>query len=312
MPRDVSPALLAHFGSPYRTIADCWAVKTRVGDWEGYTSLDHDLELPALGEVPALRYLCAGGVESTTIPSRLNLSKSGIEVGVLAFDRGRLLRGYYRDATFEAFQLNYRDASMGRDVVLSGKIGGVDVGPVGANVELIPWAALAEMTIGRSCGQLCDVGAYPNEQFGTGRCRNVTLADGPLRAAWSVVSSVTNVVSAHAFTVSRGAVALAGGAVPAGFDGHLTGGDVEFTDDASGGENAGAAMSIKLASGTSGALLLGLHGDLPFVPAIGDQLRLVAGCSRTTSDCKFYNNIANFQGFNLLPGKIGVFNEREE
>ncbi len=310
--RDINPQLLEHFGSPYRTIASCWAVKPRVGEWEGYTSLDHDVELPSFADgvssVPALRYLCAGGVESTTIPSRLNLSKSGVEVSVLAFDRGRLLRGYYRDASFEAFSINYRDISMGRDVVLSGKIGGIDVGPYGANVELIPWAALAETQIGRSCGQLCDVGAYPNEQFGTGRCRNATLNDGPLRAAWSVEATITSVMSAHAFTVSRGSVSVAGSALAVGFDAHLSSGDVEFLDDARGGQNAGASLGIKSAN----AGVLALHGDLPFVPQVGDVLRLVAGCRRTMSDCQFYNNSANFQGFPQLPGKIGVFNERSE
>ena len=154
MSRQIPAPLLAHFKSRYRTLARCWAIKPANGDWETYCSLDRNLNLPSYGDIPARTYLCAGGVDSTTIPARLNLSKSGVEVSVLAFDRGRLLRGYYRDALFEAFVVNYSDTSQGRDVKLSGKIGTVEVGPVQATIELIPWNALAEMSIGRTCNSV--------------------------------------------------------------------------------------------------------------------------------------------------------------
>ncbi|RYX82199.1 DUF2163 domain-containing protein [bacterium] len=314
MSRAVSSPLLAHFRSRYRTLATCWVIRPRVGPIEAYCSLDRNLVLPAFNvgtalETPALTYLCAGGVESTTIPARLNLSKAGVEVAVLAFDRERLIKGYYRDAQFEAFIVNYADPTQGRDVRLSGKVGNIEVGPVGANIELITWAALSEMQQGRTCNQLCDVGCFPGEGFGTpgGRCRNATLNDGPLRANWSVLATITAVASAHQFTVSHGTTAISGAALPSGFDAHLEAGDVEFDSD-SGGTNAGVALQIK--SAASGVITL--HQDLPFVPSVGDELVIVAGCRRTVADCTFFENMPNYRGFNLLPGKIGVLNEKTE
>jgi hypothetical protein len=49
----------------------------------------------------------------------------------------------------------------------------------------------------------------------------------------------------------------------------------------------------------------------PVVPSVGDKFILVTGC-RTVAHCQFFENIANFQGFNLLTGQIGVLNTKEE
>jgi uncharacterized phage protein (TIGR02218 family) len=298
MPRTVPSALLAHFATEFHSSAHCWAIKPKYGPWEGYTSLDRNLALDAFDDtpsgVPELVYLCAGGVSTTTIPTRLNLSKSGVDVSVLAFDREKLLQGYYRDALFEAFVINYEDTSMDRDVVVSGRIGNIEVGPVMATVELVPWNARAEISIGRMLKTFCSA-----RKFGCGACRNLTLNDGPLRADHSADAVIVSATNARQFRVSYIATSRSGGALPELFSVRLVEGDVEFKTDASGGRNAGNERGIKSAVAVAGMTRtfdLTLHEELPFVPVAGDDLWLVSGCMRDEAACKQIGNIKNFQG----------------
>lgn len=315
--RNIPAALLAHLKSRYRSTCYCWAIKPARGDWEGYTSLDRDLTLPAYTDapsnVPALTYRHAGGVGATAIPSRLNLGKTGIEVGLLAFDRASLLRGFYTGAQYEVFTVNYLNTSQGRDVISSGKLGAVTVGEVEAQIELIEWGALAEMAIGRTCTAHCDVGLYPGERFGTGRCRNVTLNDGPLRANWGSAGEVESVTDAHTLRVSYStSTAVSGAALPGAFSSRLVEGDLAF-DDADGGDNAGLERAVKSATVLSPGLVdLVLHEDLPFLPSPGDATVLYAGCRRTAEDCQAFDNFDNFQGFPVVPLKSGVTRRKEE
>jgi len=325
--RGVPIELLSHYQGTQHTTADCWAIMPLYGPPEGYISLDRSLELPeyesAPGDdgstvvLPAMRYACAHGVSTTAVITRMNLSKAGVDVSVLAFDREKLESGYYKGAQFEAFRINRRGDLSKRDVRIAGVLGNARVGTVTATIELIPYPDLTNRSLGRTCGVLCDVGQLPElpgEEFGTGRCRNQSLQDGPSKDDWTVVAEVTAITDKSVVRFQIGDVALSGAALHADFMQHLEEGTVRFlTTGEGGGANAGTRRTIKtttLVEGSPGEVEAELHQALTWLPQIGDTVHLTAGCRRTAADCIFYQNYNgpgyNFQGFDQVPGREGL------
>ena len=317
--RIVPAELLAHKQSTKQSTCYCWAIFPEVGDPESFTSLDKNITLPSYDSppgqddevftIPAMTYLSKNGVMTTTIPTRLDLGKDGIEVTVLAFDRDKLLRQYYRNAQFEVFELNYRGDLSQRIIWASGILGEATVGDISASISLSMWTDVANREVGRNYGAQCDVGhlnEFPGEEFGAGRCRNAILNDGPLKADWTVEATVTAVDTDHGrmrFTITHGDTATSTVALDDNFDDHLAQGKVLFLT----GDNAGITRETKSGDGDgSSGVDLEMHTPFPMLIEVGDTLQLTAGCRRTPEDCKFYNNFhKNFRGF-IIPGREAV------
>lgn len=312
--RIVPAGLLAHKKSSQQTTCYCWAVTPRVGDPEGYTSLNKNIDLPTydslpgqddeITTLPAMTYVSAHGVSPTSIPTRLDLGKDGVEVTLLAFDRDKLLAQYYRGAEFEIFEINYRGELSERLVWMSGLLGEAKVGDLSASISLNTWADVASRKIGRQFSALCDVGRliqFPDEEFGTGRCRNQILHDGPLKADWTVAATVEAVTDRLKFTVSHGTTSKNSTALDGDFDEHLAEGKVLFTS----GANANHVRDIKRGYEDGDNITLEMHVPFPFAISADDTIELTVGCRKTDTDCKFFNNFENFRGV-IVPGREAV------
>jgi hypothetical protein len=318
--RRIPDALLAHKQGTLQSTCWCWAIKPKLGDWEGYTSLNRNIDLPEYVDhmgnvVPAMTYLCAAGISPTSMPVRTSLVKDGIDVTVLAFDRDKLQRKYYVGAEFEYFEINYKGTLSERWVAQAGFLGNTKISDSQATVEMVPWADLLNRPQGRELGVLCDVGVMHNEEFGTGRCRNQVLRDGPDKDDWTVALTFAHQDTAtkNSFIWGEGSfpsTAISGAAISdADLNGHLINGQVEFTS----GQNQGIVRTIASIDFSFGhANVIHLISDLPFLPVNGDTFHLTAGCRRTTTDCVFFNNIANFRGFPFVPGQEGVMRRYTE
>jgi uncharacterized phage protein (TIGR02218 family) len=312
--RIVPAGLLTHKQGTQQSTCYCWAVTPKVGDPEGFTSYDENLDLPSYDSLPgqddevttlpAMTYISSSGVSPTAIPTRLDLGKDGVEVTLLAFDRDKLLSQYYRGAEFEIFEINYRGDVSQRLVWMSGLLGEAKVGDLSASIALNTWADVANRQVGRNFSALCDVDRlieFPDEEFGAGRCRNQILNDGPLKADWTVAATITSVTNRLNFSVSHGSTSINSTSLNAAFDDHLSEGKVLFTD----GDNNGHVRQIKRGYEDGSDIALEMHVPFPFVIAVGDTLNLTAGCRKTPTDCKFYNNFQNFRGV-VVPGRDAV------
>ncbi len=96
-------------------------------------------------------------------------------------------------------------------------------------------------------------------------------------------TNITEVVSIIQFKVS-------------GVGLNLKDGEVEFTS----GANSGLIRTIQSFENN----LVTLWEPLPFIAAVGDQIKLTAGCDKTIQTCgNVYQNQLNFGGFPWVMGK---------
>lgn len=301
------------------------AIKPLRGPWEGYTEYDLPLSAPAyldeLGNLtPPITYRPVMA-DLSNIPTSLKLGSEGTDVKILApqflqgdyqsptifLDRAKLVKQYYVGAYWEMFQVDPRTPMLERECWGAGEIGNSQCDDTTATIELTSFDDMANREVGDVHHIVCQVGTRPGEEFGTQRCRNEILNDGPLRADWTVLATIEK-IGWNTLTVSYGALAISGAALHAEFHEHLANGDIEFLDDDDiSGINAGYKGVVK-----SGALALDEDDDLipgtvdlvlrlslPELPAIGDQFNLVAGCRRNKSDCQFFDNLPNMQASDL-------------
>jgi uncharacterized phage protein (TIGR02218 family) len=69
------------------------------------------------------------------------------------------------------------------------------------------------------------------------------------------------------------------------------------------GANAGQSMEVKLHNFTSGTVSIELWQAMPFEIETGDTFTVTVGCKQDATTCNSkFSNIANFRGFNLIPG----------
>lgn len=71
------------------------------------------------------------------------------------------------------------------------------------------------------------------------------------------------------------------------------------------GKNAGRAMEIQNYDPTNGNIRLAL--PLPYQGEEGDIVSVQAGCNKTKKNCKLFNNVLNFRGFDRIPGQGQYF-----
>lgn len=155
-------------------------------------------------------------------------------------------------------------------VLLDGFLGDIRLEQTQVKLELRAFVQLLQQKNTLKTTKLC------RHRFGDSKCRK-DLTGLQVTTTISSVQNLTRFDVGSAYTT-----------------GDLDAGTVEFLT----GVNAGLAVNISKNFGSS----VILWEPLPLLPSVGDSVRATKGCNKTVEQCKLYDNIVNFGGFNFLPG----------
>jgi hypothetical protein len=320
--RHVPPSILLAKKSPVSRLAWMLAVKPRKGPWEGHTGYDIPLTCPAYSDklgnlVPPLTYQ-PNGVSATNIPLEIKLGVKSSDVTILApkenYDRSRMPtpiiflerekidKNYYEGAEWEMFEVLPNSNRADRLLWQAGHMGNIQLNDLAATIELTSWEELPNRVVGDVLHVLCQVGDRPGERFGTGRCRNELLQNGPHRDNWTTLAWILEPLSYDTLTLGFSDTARSGNPLPGHFVNRLQAGDVEFLNNSSGGRNSGYEVGIKSGESKGNCLIeVRLRLSLPYLPEVGARLYVTSGCTRTKAMCIAYCNLSNAR-LQELPG----------
>ncbi|WP_209832774.1 DUF2163 domain-containing protein [Ruegeria sp. HKCCE3926] len=272
--------LHAHLQSGLTTVCRCWAIKRTDGQEYGFT--DHDRELSFDG----LTFKASTGLTAAAIVQATGLSIDNTEA------MGALSDAAIRDEDIEA-----------------GRFDGAEV-----RAWLVNWADLDQriLQFRGSIGELRRSGGAFHAEL-----RGLTdLLNRPLGRVYQ--KPCTAVLGDRACRFNTDTPGYWFNGVISGFDGgtllHVAGGQTieegwfeRGRVDVLSGSAKGLWSSIKndrqAATGREITLWSGFGASL----AIGDSVKLRAGCDKRMKTCQFkFNNFLNFQGFPDLPGEDWV------
>lgn len=268
--KTMSAALKAHYALGTTTITTCWKATLTNGTVVAATALDADVVFDGV------TYLASTGLNASDVASSSELNPDNLEIeGFLAspaITDADIHSGLWDFAAIEVFEVNYRDLTMGRNVIRVGTLGEVKGTRSKFTAEMRGLQQAYSRVVGRLYTKDCAA------DLGDGNC-------GISVAAWTVTGTVDSVASNRVISDATRTEAAA----------YFVGGKVTFTS----GLNNGLSMEVK--SSAVGSITL--HQPMPFAIAASDTYSVYAGCTkRFTEDCigKFDNAI-NFRGFPHIP-----------
>ncbi|MEX2035584.1 MAG: DUF2163 domain-containing protein [Xanthobacteraceae bacterium] len=272
--KPASPQFTAHLDGEVTTLATCWRLERMDGWVRGFT--DHDRALV----IDGLTYVAATGFLPSAIKSGADLSVDNLDVdGFLDDDALKaedLTAGLFDGARIDIFLVNWADLSQRRLLLRRGWLGEVKRADNRFSAEIRGIANRLQQTSGKLYSRLC------RTDLGSTECKVVL---GPLTDDLTIAA----VSGGDTFTVAT--------ARPTGF---YTFGICTFLT----GAKAGAATEVLQHNGES----IQLFTPMPRPIAIGDEVRLVAGCDKTPETCHAtFGNILNFRGEPHIPGNDKVF-----
>lgn len=281
MTRAIPAPLQAHLDEGATTMCHCWRVTRRDGVVQGFT--DHDRDLIFLGTT----FLAGAGFTASQISKTLGLAVDNLEVkGMLSsatINEDDLAVGKYDDAYVELFWVNWADVTQ-RIVQMTGFTGEAKRVGVAFQAELRGLSSRLGQTTNRVYQRTCDA------VVGDSKCKVVLN-----QAAFKGTGTIAAVAAPRVFR----ATGLGAFAATWFNQGLLT-----FTS----GTNNGVKIDVKghTVDG-SGNVFIELWYPPAFDLTPGWAFEVTAGCDLTATMCKArFNNIANFQGFNKMPGPDAI------
>jgi len=149
----ISTALKTHYAGKTTSVQTCWKCTLTNGTVLGFTSHDQDIVFDGLtyragtGLIPA-------NTESQTRMAVDNTQAAGVlDSDVITADD--IVAGLWDFAKIEIFQLNWRDTTMGADILMSGRFGEVRVEQNSFQAELRGGAAPYQHTVGQIYQPTC-------------------------------------------------------------------------------------------------------------------------------------------------------------
>lgn len=294
MPRNIPAALATHIAQGGTSLCELIKVTPTVGSVLAFTN--HIQNLTVDGQL----YLARPGMRVSEVKSGLKMeidtsqAQGFFQAGVITLSD--ILKGKFRDATFERRFANYDSPGDGGYTYQSGQIGRVDVADNSFTVELRGLIQKLSQPVGRVTSRMCDV-----QRVGDSRCKfNLATTHYTAGTPFTQSLTVSSVSSANVFTVASGYnVSYASTWFDAGY--------LTWTS----GNNSGYTAEIgvaQLVSGLEFTLIMQPGGDI----AAGDTFTATAGCDRIHTTCqnKFRNasqpngNLVNFRGYPDLAGAI--------
>ncbi|WP_458790289.1 DUF2163 domain-containing protein [Yoonia sp. MH D7] len=268
--------LNAHLGSGATHVCHCWSIVRRDGVTFGFT--DHDRALAFEG----ISFRPDSGLSAKALASTTGLSVNNTEaLGMLRADAvtdADIEAGRYDDAEVTTWLVRWDDVTA-REIKFIGTIGELTRENGTYTVELRGLTEMLNQPQGRAYLKTCSA------VLGDGGCR-VDTADVAFRAD----AAVTGVEDGQVLTMTLD--------VPY-TERWFEGGFITFRSGAADGLQA----VIKRDEVVGGARVLTLWRPMPADIAVGDAVRLVAGCDKRAETCRVkFRNLTNFQGFPDIPG----------
>jgi len=274
--RTIPSPLQAHLDGGATTMCRCWRVTRADGVVQGFT--DHDAPLTLLGTT----FEASTGFTATTIQRTLGTAVDNLEMqGALSSDslnEDDLAAGKYDDAYVELFWVNWADVTQ-YVVEMTGYTGEAKRTGVAFSAELRGLSCRLGQDTSRFLQRTCDA------VVGDSRC-GVSLTGG-FKGSGTVAAGV-----APRVLRASGLGSFASGLFSRGV--------LKFTS----GSNSGVSYEVKshYVDG-SGNVYLELWERPAFDLTAGWTFDVTAGCDKTSDMCYArFNNIANFRGFNRIPG----------
>ncbi|WP_170752593.1 DUF2163 domain-containing protein [Ruegeria lacuscaerulensis] len=272
--------LEAHLKTGLTTTCRCWAIQRADGQVFGFT--DHDRELGFEG----LTFKASSGLTAAAIEQATGLSIDNSEaMGALsdaAVTEDDVEAGRFDGAEVRAWLVNWA-APEQRVLQFRGSIGEIRRSGGAFHAELRGLTDLLNRPLGRIYQKPCTA------VLGDSACRfNVSAA------GYQAEAEVAELTAGSVLELS-GAL----GPDSAWFErGRL---------DVISGQAIGLWASIKQDSLKPGGRIVTLWSGISGGLAVGDRVRLTAGCDKRMETCrKKFNNFLNFQGFPDLPGEDWV------
>ncbi|PWJ19156.1 DUF2163 domain-containing protein [Jannaschia seohaensis] len=267
--------LLGRFAGGVSTICRAWVLTRTDGRVFGFT--DHDASLT----VDGVTCVAESGMTAGALEAATGLSVDNTEaVGALRHDgltEADMRAGRWDDAAVVAYLVDWRLPSA-FEVVFRGTLGELSVGEGAFTAELRGLSEALNRVRGRVYQPRCDA------VLGDLRC-GVDLAD-PTFFGEGVVDAV-----------EEGRVLSLSG-LAAFADGWFARGRIEVLDGAA----AGLVEQIKRDVGQA-ERRVELWGALRADLAVGDRVRVEAGCDKRAETCRAkFSNFWNFRGFPHIPG----------
>lgn len=273
----VPEALAAHLAAGTTTLCRCWAVARRDGVTLGFT--DHDNDLMFEGVL----FRADSGLTGQALQQTTGLAvDNGEAMGALRSDavtEADLVAGRYDDAEVRAWLVNWTDLAQ-RHLLFRGRIGEVQTGGGGFRAELRGLTEKLGQPMGRVFQRHC------NARLGDAAC-GVDLTN-PAHAAEAVV-----------IASKGGEVVKLSGLAGYGAD-WFARGRLDVLNGAAGGLSAMIKSDILEGEERRITLWQALRAPL----AIGDRVRVEAGCDKRAETCKSkFGNFTRFRGFPHIPGE---------
>lgn len=260
------------------TTARAWAITRGDGLTLGFT--DHDGELQFQG----ISFRPDSGMTASALVQGTGLSVDNSEAeGALTDDaitERDLLAGRWDGAMLEMWEVDWRNV-VKRTLTFRGTLGEVSRGSGAFRAELRGLSEPLNASMGRVYHPLCAA------RLGDGKC-GVGLG-GP---EWTHEAQIEALEHGRIFRF-------------ASFPAYDTTWFERGTLHVLSGDAKGLSATIKndIAS-PNGGREIELWQELGLMPAIGDRLRLVAGCDKRSVTCKAkFRNYQNFRGFPHLPSE---------
>ena len=273
----VSAGFLAHLATGATSVCQCWAVSRRDGVVLGFT--DHDRDLAFEGIV----FRAASGMTARALQTGTGLAVDNSEaVGALSdasVSEADLMAGRFDGAEVRNWMVNWQDVSQ-RLMQFRGSFGEVTRAGGAFRAELRGLTEGLNQVQGLAYQRACSA------VLGDARC-GVDLGRAGLALEVPIVAT--------------GAAGVYSVAAVAGFvEGWFQRGRARVMT----GDAAGLVGLVKFDQ-TEGVLRrLDLWVDFARSAAVGDVIRLEAGCDKSADTCRDrFANFANFRGFPHIPGE---------
>jgi len=289
-----SPAYLAHIQQPVTTLALCWRIEKTNGELVLGTTHDKDIHINDSGNPLAGIYRARAGIAGSDVRSSSDMSVDNMEVrGAIAPDLfiditvADIVSGVLDSAPVQTFQVNWQDPEDYQDIKRQGYLGDIQRNSDRQyTVEVRGLTQVLQQTIGRTCGDRCDVA-----EFGDERCK---LDLGPI----TVTGEVTSVTSRRRFNTNLDIDSSTPGS-PYFRLGKLT----WLTGDNS---NFNGQVKLDNVGGVLGNL--DMWDNFYEMPSVGDTFTLTPGCDRRMETCRdVYDNLVNMRAPGLfVPGMDSI------